>query len=196
MARNKICVICGKEITDDKAVPYKGRFAHELCFKRAMKLVKVDKDKQLETKTKEKKIKISKPKAELKDALSEEEYQDKQNFFAMLRELIKQDNLSAKIYKITEDYIKKYSFTYKGMTNTLAYYFQTLEKPVEGDCIGIIPYYYTEAQKICEHTELSRQINRELLDKDEIKYNVKIVHIIPKTIDDDLIDISKIGVKE
>ena len=77
--RKRICLLCGKPIEDNNdSVPYKGRYAHSACFRVAVKAVHVDKTEKLEEKAeqkaKKKKGRPPKPKAELKDSITEQEY--------------------------------------------------------------------------------------------------------------------------
>lgn len=44
-------------------------------------------------------------------------------------------------------YRKEYNFTNIGMKMTLYYYHFTLDKPIDKDTIGLIPYYYERAEK-------------------------------------------------
>ena len=74
--RKRVCVLCGLTIEDNNdSIPYKNRYAHIACFRAAAKAIHVDKTEKVKKKEAEKKTKpVSKPKAELKDALSDEEY--------------------------------------------------------------------------------------------------------------------------
>ena len=74
----KKCLICGETIKDEQSIPYKGRFAHQHCFNIAMKTLQKDKSEKLEEKVNNVSTKkVKKPKAEIKDSITEEEYQDK-----------------------------------------------------------------------------------------------------------------------
>ena len=139
MGRLKTCPYCGESIKKDSPnVPYKGRSYHKKCF--------------------EKKVK---PKAELKNGLSEEEYKEKKKYFEYLRQLTGMD-LSAKIYALTDDYIKKYNFTYPKMYKTLYYLKEIKGKELTGDVIGIIPYYYTEAENYFNEIDKVEEQNKEV----------------------------------
>lgn len=187
------CIFCGSIIensTDE--IPYKNRYAHKNCFNTAMKTTVTKKKEYIETKKKT--PGRAKTKTELKDALSEEEYQDKILLFNYLRKLLNKDDLSAKIYKLTEDYIKKYDFTYKGILNTLVYYFDLCNHGVDGDCIGIVPYYYNEANEYYDHYQNALKSNK-VIEVDGI-YKAKKVKIKPHQYAPKLIDISKIGVTD
>ena len=191
--RPKKCVCCGKYIgADEESVPYKGRYAHNQCFQKALKEIKKDKDKKLAEKTKAKKSQ-PKPKAELKDAVSEEEYAEKKQYYQYLRELIN-DELSAKIYALTDHYTTRYNFTFKGMYKTLVYLHDILEKDLIGDIAGLIPYYYTEAEKYYESIEEIEQKNKNI--NIATMYHEKTIFVKPKQRKNIQIDISSVGKEE
>lgn len=174
MARKK-CVICGEEIVDEQFVPYKSRYAHQRCFNIAMKTLQTDKSEKLQKKSK--KPSTTKPKAELKDCLSEEEYKQKTQLFDYIRSLTTDNQLSAKIYVLTENYIKNYSFTYVGMYQTLVYLHEYTEHELKGDIVGIIPYYYDEAQRFLKSIDAVVESNKGI-DINNM-YKKKIVTVKP-----------------
>lgn len=188
MARLKKCVICGESIgTDEKSVPYKNRYAHQRCFDVAMKTLHKDKTEKLQQKAKKTK---AVPKIELKDNLSEEDYQDKKEYYQYLRELLSSD-LNAKIYVLSEDYIKKYGFTWKSMKDTLVYLYELLGKSLEGDAVGLIPYYHSEAEKYYESVKKIEESNKEI-DTSNM-YQRRVVRINPKKKKIKQLDIESIG---
>lgn len=190
MARRK-CVCCGEWIgAGEASVPYKGRYAHEKCFNIAMKSIHNDKQKKLEEKSKSK-GKKRKPAAELKNKLSAEEYKTKQQYYGYVRELMKEEELPAKVYAVSEDYIKKYNFSFDGMYQTLVYLNEIIKKELTGDIVGIIPYYYTEAEKYYKNLEKVEEMNK---DMDISKmYHKKTIVIQPKKSNHNQIDITEIG---
>ena len=196
MAAKRKCVCCGEWIeTDEVSIPYKKRYAHERCFNTSLKVLHKEKKKELEKKEedKNKKSKKAKTKAELKDAMSEEEYQEKTLYLNYLKKLLQED-LPAKVYAITNDYIKRYDFTYKGMYDTLVYLNEILEKELTGDIVGLIPYYYTEAIGYYEKIKQVEEINK---DKDISKmYQTHTVFINTKPRRNKKIDINSIGNEE
>ena len=146
MAGNKRkCKICGEWIEDnDDSVKYKNGYAHTNCFNIAMKVTVTQKKETLQLK---KKTVSKKPQKELKDGLSEEEYNEKRNLCDYIRHLIK-DDVSVATYKLIEDYKKKYNISYKEMYDDLYWYFELCNHNVEGDLvIAIVPMCHTEAQK-------------------------------------------------
>ena len=71
--RKRICVLCGNPIEDNTdSIPYKNRFVHPACFSAAAKAIHIDKTEKIKKEAAEKKVRTPKPKAELKDGLSDE----------------------------------------------------------------------------------------------------------------------------
>lgn len=190
MATRK-CVICN-EILDEQGVPYKGRYAHQKCFNIAMKTLQKDKNKEIDKVAEKKKVgRKAKPKAELKEALSEEEYRKKQQYYNYLRGLIDGQELSAKIYALTEDYIERYKFTYESMYKTLVYLHEIIEKELTGDVVGIIPYYHSEAVQYYESIDKVAELNKDV-DISQM-YKERTILIQPKKKKIKQIDIESIG---
>lgn len=148
--RIRKCRLCGNPIeNNEQSVPYKNGYAHKNCFDTTIKKITQDKKEKLATKKPDrgqKSLKPAKPQKELKEGLSEEEFAEKKQLCSYIRELINED-LSVKIYKLMDDYRKKYKFTFNDMYMDLKYYFEVKENPIEGDAIGIVPYIHDEAQK-------------------------------------------------
>lgn len=173
------CKLCGEYIKDnEEKVPYKNRYVHPRCFNASMKAISDGKSEKLEKEKAEKKEKPKrKPKVELKDPVSEEEYQDKKEFYEEVRSLYSEEELPSKIYAITENIRTKYGFTFKGMTDTLKY-LVLKEKELTGDIVGIIPYYYSEAEKYYKEVQTIEQRNQNVDVRN--MYQEKVVHIKPK----------------
>ena len=147
MAAKHKCVFCETIIENkEDEVAYKNRYAHKNCFNASVRAIKKDKDQKLTEKTKDKTVKKARPKAELKEAISEEEYAEKKKYYDYLRAILN-DNLSAKIYAISEQMMNRYGFDFKGMYQTIVYLNEIIEKELNGDIVGLIPYYYSEAQE-------------------------------------------------
>ena len=187
--KKRICVLCGKPIEDSNdSVPYKGRYAHNDCFRVAVKAVHVNKTEKLEEKAEQKtkkKGRPSKPKAELKDSITEDEYIQKK-----LRKFLG-DKLPAKVYAVTEKYIQQYNFTYQKMYQTLTYIHNILEKEFTDDIVGLIPYYYDKADK---HYHAVKQVEENNKDKDiNGMYKKRVIYIDPKKKKCKQIDITSIG---
>ena len=191
--RKRVCVLCGLTIEDNNdSVPYKNRYAHTACFRAAAKAIHIDKEEKVKKKETEKKIKsISKPKAELKDALSDEEYIQKNLYYDYIRKTTGITELPAKVYAVTDNYIKKYSFTFQGLYATLTYMHNILGKEFGEDIVGLIPYYYTEAQAHYKAVKSVGDRNRNV--DTEGMYKKKTVYINPKQKKIKQLDITTIG---
>ena len=151
-----------------------------------------EKTEQIDKASKKKRTgKKARPKAELKEALSEEEYAKKQQYYKYLRSLIEGEELSTKVYALTEDYIKRYGFTYESMYKTLIYLHEIIEKDLTGDVIGIVPYYHTEAMQYYESVDKLEEHN-ESMDISNM-YKEKTIIVQPKRRKIKQIDIQSIG---
>lgn len=188
----KKCIICGEPITDEQGVPYKGRYAHSKCFNIAIKALQKDKTDKIKESTQKKKTgRKARPKAELKEAMSEEEYEKKQNYYKYLRSIVEENELSVKTYALTEDYIKRYSFTYDSILQTLIYLHEIKEKDLTGNIVGLIPYYHTEAQRYYDSINKVAELNKDKNISD--MYHEKTIIIQPKKRKIKQIDIKSIG---
>lgn len=198
MGRKRICPLCKETIEAGEAsVEYKGnRIAHERCVNIALRAVQNDKREKLEEKEAEKKNKTrkkNKPQAELKDPVSEEEYQEKKEYYQYIHSLVEGEHLPAKVYVLSEDYINKYGFTFKGMYQTLVYLNEILEKELTGDVVGLIPYYYSEMEKYYSNIEKIEKVNE---NKDiSSMYKQRVVNIQPKRKHKKLIDINSVRIE-
>ena len=190
------CVFCEKFIIKDEPwVPYKKRRAHETCFNIAVKAVHKKKNEQLEESADKKKNKSSKkPTSELKNAVSEEEYKAKQEYYTLLRTQLGielNENLPAKCYALSDTYVKKYDFTWEGLKNTLDFLINS-NKELTSDIIGLIPYYYSEAQSYYESLKKIEENNRGVNYKN--MYKEKVIYIQPgRKRSPVLLDIKSIG---
>lgn len=185
MARGalKKCPYCGERIERDApSIEYKGRTYHRKCFDIAVNITKQmnsEKKKEKEAKKKKEKQKIPKPeRREPKKALSEQEYQEKKAYYNYIRTILNEDNLPVKMYALTEDYIRKYEFTYKKMHNTLIYLNEILQKVLTDNVIGLIPYYYSETER---YFNSIKNIEKEMesIDTSQL-YQSRTVTINPK----------------
>lgn len=191
--RKRVCVLCGLTIENNEdSVPYKKRYAHTACFRAAAKAIHVDKTEKVKKKEAEKKTKsVSKPKAELKDALSDEEYIQKNLYYDYIRKTTGITELPAKVYALTENYIKKYNFTFQGLYATLTYMHNILEKEFGEDIVGLVPYYYTEAQAHYKAVKSVGDRNKDI--STEGMYKKKTVYIDPRQKKIKQLDITTIG---
>lgn len=190
----KKCVCCGEPIRpDEPSVPYKGRAAHQKCFDVAMKALSTNKRQSL-TQSEKGKAKPAKPPAELKDKMTEEEYKEKRKYYDYLRGLIGEELMSAKVYAVSEDYMKRYKFSWKGMYQTLLYLNEILQKELTGDVVGLIPYYYGEAERFGKNVE---EIEQTMDSRARPKYGTCVIKIKPTKRDTrKQIDITSVGFEE
>lgn len=176
MAAYKKCSLCGEYITVGTPIPFKGKFVHDKCFNIGVKSVagnKADKIKQAKKEKKEKKSE-PKPKAELKDALTEEEYQWKKQFYEYLNINLGVQN-SPKIYTLVDKYRNEYGCNFELLYKTLVYLNDISDINLTGDVVGLIPYYYAEADKWFRRIEELENNNKDI-NVGEM-YKEKTIHI-------------------
>ena len=187
------CAICGEWIDDNsESVPYKKRYAHLKCFNVAMQVVVSEKSRGEKTSVKTKEVK-TRPQKEVKAGLSEEEYLEKKQLCDYLRKCLNTD-ITIKIYKLMEDYIKKYKVSYHEIYETLYWYYSIENNPVQGDMIGIFPYIYDEAKKKMAVIENAQKDCTGKINDMQKMYQEKVLtapDIRERVIEQ--IDISKIG---
>ena len=133
------------------------------------------------------------PQKEVKTGLTEEEYQEKKQLCDFIREKTKAD-ITIKIYKLIDDYIKKYKVTYKDIYETLYWYYSIESNEVKGDMIGIFPYIYDEAKNAMDNIRGAQKNCQEKMSEMISMYPEKVLKLpdIENRIIDQ-IDISKIG---
>ena len=184
--RPKKCCVCGNPIKGEEPVPFKNKFVHSACLNIAIKVLADDKRKQLKDKDKDKEYKKESKKtskAELKDALSEEEYTEKKAYYNYIRELMGipiGEKLDAKIYVISNSYYEKYGMTWKEMYQTLVYLNEILEFDFDKEkgIIGLIPYYCSSAKRFYLELEKIENQNKDLDITNTFKE--KIIYINPQ----------------
>lgn len=162
----KKCLLCGEFILDTDFVPYKNRYAHTRCFNASVKAVSINKSEKIKQAKKEKNQNLkteskTKTKAELKDALSEEEYKDKKQFYDYLNNTLGVPS-SAKIYALVDRYKTIYGCDFKLMYKTLIYLNEIADIVLTGDVVGLIPYYYDEADKWFKKIEQLEEQNKNM----------------------------------
>ena len=179
----KKCVICNQTIKpDEETIPFKNRTAHLVCFNVHMKAIG-DKNKETKTdlnkKTKPKVTKSkAKPKIELKDPVSEADYQEKKSFYEYLRQIL-DDDISTKTYAVVSKMMGQYDyFTFTTMELTLRYIKDIKGREVKGDMVGLIPFYYDEAQEYFKEVKSVEEKNK---DKNiNQMYKETVIRIKPK----------------
>lgn len=177
----KKCPLCNNIIkSDEDTIPFKNRTAHSACFAVHMKALSNDKQAKLEKKAEEQKLAKAKhkPKAELKDGLSEEEYQEKKKVIEYLKMLLDSPEIPSSIYAIMNNDMERYNHTYTGIYNTLRYLHEIKEKELTGNIVGIVPYYYDEADKYYKEIQTIEQNNKDI--DIHNMYKEKVIVIKPK----------------
>ena len=147
------------------------------------------KKEQTEKKTPARK---AKPKVELKEGMSEEEYQKKKRYYDYIRQLLGEDVLPAKIYVMSENYMDRYKFTFESMYDTLVYIHEIMGRNhFTDDLVKAIPIYHAAAQKLKNNISDITNIN-EQVDVSKL-YNKRTIYIQPPKPKVEQIDISEIG---
>lgn len=198
-AKQHKCALCDGIINSaSEETRFKNRYVHITCFNANIKtitktknnkLVDISKERNSET-NKSKTASKPKPKAELKDPVSEEDYADKKQYYQYLRGLF-HDELSAKVYALSDYYVSHYSFTFKEMYQTLYYLHEIIGKELIGDVVGLIPYYLTEAQNYFKNIEHIEEINKDI-DISKM-YKEKVIKIKPMKRNIKQLNIENIG---
>ena len=190
------CKICGSIIPNSEyetCVPYQNGYVHKSpCFDEAMKaLVSKNEPKKNKQDSKKKSKPSPKPKIELKDSMSPEEYQSKKSFFEYIRSFLgENEKVSAKTYVLVTKYIDQYGFDYNSMLLTLKYMREILEKEIEGDGVGLIPYYIDDAKAFNKSVEKIEEQNKgfDILNM----YKTNVIKIKPRRREAKQLDITDI----
>ena len=190
MARLPNCKICGNPITsEEKAIPYKNGKVHEHCFNSMMKMAGTHNSEKNDLKNSKSTTRKS---STIRSPVSEQDYEDKKLYFQTY-ESIAHKKPDAKIYKISEDYINKYGFSYTGMRLSLVYEYEIKGSIPKDSIIWIIPYIYTEAQNDFQELERIHAYNNNVDDTNY--YGIKVIRINPHKEADKchLIDMEKLN---
>ena len=181
MARLKTCKLCNQKILPgEEFVPYKDKFsAHLTCWNVHMKALANNKQKQLEEKAEDKKLNNTRKRTKVvRDGVTEEEYKDKVKLYEYIKLLIDEAEVPINIQLIIGNYTEQYNYTFIGIYNTLKYLNEIKEKNLTGNIVGIVPYYYDEAEKYYKEIEDLEKANK---DKDiNSMYKERVVVIKPK----------------
>lgn len=198
----KKCLLCRKSILPtEEFVPYKGKYAHQSCFNKEIKNLSQDKKDILKAqaelqKNKKKKSKkssssnITSPSV-IKDGVTEEQFQEKKRYYEYLKSLLVDEQLTVKQFAVSEKYIERYKFTFEGMYQTLIYLNEILKKELTGDIVGIIPYYYNEAESFQQDVKKLDEAGKNT-DWSKL-YTRKTIKIKPQKRKIKLMDIESVG---
>lgn len=109
--------------------------------------VKKNTEKEINDRTKEE-VSDKSPKKKA-NKLSEQENKDRNELIDYIYALFGIDTTVTikNLYKTIKDYVEDLNYTYKGIQDTLIFYYKVLNNPVPDKVsIGIVPYYYKKAQ--------------------------------------------------
>lgn len=181
------CPVCGQNVTSDVAVKLKNRYLHPVCFNSQMKAIGDSKKKQSVEKAASKKKSVVKTLDKIEEALSEEEFAYKKKLFEYVEQKTHIEN-NAKVHAMAKSYMKKNpEWTYRGMYNTVLYCWEYSELAVEGDGMGLIPFFYQEANSFIESYENTKDIRY------EGEAGERVAKIRQPRYKPDVIDIESIG---
>lgn len=202
MGRLKKCPICGQDILDtEESIPYKGnRYIHKRCFQSSMKIVKEERAKKQYKKAENVKTKLKqkshKPLSDIKEGLTEEEFQRKQKVYNYVRQHIIGE-IPMDIYAKTDGIMKKYHLSYEDVLMTLKYLFEVLQrKDIEGGGVGLVPFYFTQARRYYDNIKIINENNANQDVKQMYKKKEIIIDPRKKRVPNNLIDIEDIGEDE
>lgn len=176
------CLYCGEPILpdtpEDEIKEVKNRYAHMKCFRLHIK--SMDQGYEIHQKEKaeaekQKKIKTPKKIEEVKEGLTEQEFQEKKVLYAYLKSILENQEIKPQHYTLITKYMNEFNYSFLTMYQILFYIFTILEKPVKGNPIGLVPYYADEALKYYEDLDALEERNK---DKDITKmYQKQVVKI-------------------
>lgn len=163
MAKFHTCPICKDIITENEVGPVKyksvNKYFHKQCYTGYLRALSDKKTKESKEKSEGvKRGRRTKPQAELKEALSEEEYAEKKAYYSYLKDVLGVE-LTPKVYALSERYISQYGMDFKGMRDCLVYLNETLKKSLTGDVVGLLPYYIDESKKWYESVRKIEEYN-------------------------------------
>lgn len=191
------CSICGKEIVSgDETVDYKQKKVHKACFEILMRQALKERNTLQKNTQKKKEPVEQKPVKELKDGLSEEEYQEKQKLFDLIRKYENTTKLSAKTYKLIDDLRNKgKKYSYDDIRNAIYWKHELSgDNSVDWtDFAGLIVYFIDDALEWYAANQVVQEKNQEILDsKAQLYSNVIIKKKVPEPAVKE-IDIASIG---
>lgn len=173
----KKCIFCGKVIEQGESVmPYQNGEAHVDCFNLSLRILVEDKNKKLK-KTNKKDIVSKKRKIKINDmtlpeAMNEAEQMNKLEYQKLLKSLSEKYNIDITLALAkSASLLKAYStMTYDTMTTTIKYICNHKEN-IEGDIVGLIPYYHEKALQEAEQLKHAIENNKQFLEKKGIGIN-------------------------
>lgn len=114
-----------------------------------------------------------------------EKQKEKDNFYSYVCEVFKLKAPGPRIYNQGNSFIEKYGYTYLGMQKTLYFIYAVKkhanDRPIESKSIGLIPYYYDEAQEYFKRIDKKKEmIRKEIMSTTEEIISVKMAPRVRK----------------
>ena len=108
-----------------------------------------------------------------------EKQKEKDNFYSYVCEVFKLKAPGPRIYNQGNSFVEKYGYTYLGMQKTLYVIYAVKkhanDRPIESKSIGLIPYYYDEAQEYFKRIDKKKEmIRKEIMSTTEEIISVKM----------------------
>lgn len=108
-----------------------------------------------------------------------EKQKEKDNFYSYVCEIFKLKAPGPRIYNQGNSFVEKYGYTYLGMQKTLYFIYAVKkhanDRPIESKSIGLIPYYYDEAQEYFKRIDKKKEmIRKEIMNTTEEIISVKM----------------------
>lgn len=198
----KKCAICNNFIKEnEESCSYKGNTVHKTCLdamaRQALKDAEVKKSKEttIKKKAKDPVLKKESPVKELKEGLSEEEYQEKQMLFDLIRSIQGTEKLSAKTYKIIDNLRKmpRRNYTYDQIRKAILWKRSNDNGNINwSDFAGYIIYFIDDGIKAWDDADKANGQNAEII-KDKTIYSERIIKRPAPKSSVKLIDIGSIG---
>lgn len=114
-----------------------------------------------------------------------EKQKEKDSFFHYVCFIMGLKSPGPRIYSLAAKYITEKNYTYKGMENTLYYIYEVKKHKdkfdIENKTIGLIPYYYEDAQRYFNKIEFKKSKIEETANKILKEEKVIKVKIEPHT---------------
>lgn len=149
------CAKCGNPIIDVVYKTYKRKRYHQSCY---AEMVKEAEDKE-------------------QNRRSDSIQNDYNELESLIKNLFSLTVLPANILKQIDEFVSKYNYTYRGIINSLKYFYNVQGNQVMEDMvtIGIVPYIYLEAEAYYKRIESANQENT----KRNISDRINTIRIIP-----------------
>jgi hypothetical protein len=79
-------------------------------------------------------------------------------------------------YQLMKRYREENNYTYKGMLNSLKYFFEVKKNDIKKSCerIGIIPYVYDEAQNYYNKIDKKKEVMLRALEVNQTSNNIEV----------------------